>query len=200
MAFYDRFELLCKEKGITPTQAGRDNGIAQGVVSMWKKRGSVPKAETVQKLAKYFGASADFLLGKCSEGYPVRTGDSLYDNSVSVHEVTEMPDGKFSATLIFDPEKLSIDGLNSILRACNETGVSADAVLKVIELFANTEIPDNLISELANVIQLIDLNNRYSSETTTQSPQEPAETPSVSPGDTNTPMEQDAPEGAEEGE
>lgn len=57
MAFYDIFEKLCNEKGVTPTQAGRDNGIAQGVVSMWKKRGSTPKAETVQKLADYFGVA-----------------------------------------------------------------------------------------------------------------------------------------------
>lgn len=54
MAFYDKFESLCKDRGITPTQAARDNGIAQPAVSMWKKRGSTPKAETVQKLADYF--------------------------------------------------------------------------------------------------------------------------------------------------
>ena len=54
MTFYDVFEHLCAEKGVTPTQAGRDNGIAQGVISMWKKRGSTPKAQTVQKLANYF--------------------------------------------------------------------------------------------------------------------------------------------------
>lgn len=62
MAFYDMFERLCAQKGVTPTQAGRDNGIAQGVVSMWKKRGSTPKAQTIQKLADYFGVSTDDLI------------------------------------------------------------------------------------------------------------------------------------------
>lgn len=62
MAFYDMFERLCAQKGVTPTQAGRENGIAQGVVSMWKKRGSTPKAQTIQKLADYFGVSTDDLI------------------------------------------------------------------------------------------------------------------------------------------
>lgn len=62
MTFYDVFELLCKNEGITPTQAGRDNGIAQGVVSMWKKRGSTPNAATVSKIADYFGISIDYLV------------------------------------------------------------------------------------------------------------------------------------------
>ena len=64
MAFYEKFEELCKIKNITPTRAARENGIAQSVVSMWKTRGSTPQAATVQKLAKYFGVTVDYLLGK----------------------------------------------------------------------------------------------------------------------------------------
>lgn len=61
--FYDRFELLCKEKGVSPTSVARENGITQQSVSLWKKRGSTPKAETIQKLADYFGVPVDYLLG-----------------------------------------------------------------------------------------------------------------------------------------
>ena len=63
MAFYEIFEFLCKERGVSPTRAARDNGLKQQSVSSWKKRGSTPKAETVQKLADYFGVSVDYLLG-----------------------------------------------------------------------------------------------------------------------------------------
>lgn len=63
MAFYDKFEALCKKKGITPTGAARENGIAQSVVSMWKKRGSTPSGANLQKLASYFGISVDELIG-----------------------------------------------------------------------------------------------------------------------------------------
>ena len=64
MAFYDKFEELCKAKGLTPTRATRENGLAQSVISMWKTRGSTPQAATVQKLADYFGVTVDYLLGK----------------------------------------------------------------------------------------------------------------------------------------
>lgn len=63
MAFYDIFEALCKRKGVTPTGAARENGIAQSVVSMWKKRGSTPSGANLQKLANYFGVSVDELMG-----------------------------------------------------------------------------------------------------------------------------------------
>jgi len=57
------FEQLCKEKGITPTQAARENDITQQAVSLWKRRGSIPKVETLQKLADYFEVSISHLLG-----------------------------------------------------------------------------------------------------------------------------------------
>lgn len=64
MAFYDNFELLCKERGITATSAALECGISQPAVSMWKKRGNTPKYDTLKKLADYFGVSVNFLLGK----------------------------------------------------------------------------------------------------------------------------------------
>lgn len=62
MSFFDKFESLCKEKGITPTHAARDIGITQQAVSMWKKRGSVPKYETLKKIADYFETTIEELL------------------------------------------------------------------------------------------------------------------------------------------
>lgn len=68
MAFYERFEWLCGKKGVTPTQAARDVGIRQSVVSMWKKRGSTPNGKTLNKLAEYFEVSTDYLLGNVING------------------------------------------------------------------------------------------------------------------------------------
>lgn len=64
MAFYDIFEKLCAEMGITPTQVARDTDIKQSVVAMWKKRGSTPNGPTLTKLSTYFGVTTDYLLGK----------------------------------------------------------------------------------------------------------------------------------------
>ncbi len=66
--FYDIFERLCQERGVTPTKAGRDNGIKQGTVAMWKKRGTTPGAATVAKLAEYFGVRVEQLLSPQAEG------------------------------------------------------------------------------------------------------------------------------------
>ena len=63
MGFYAIYEKLCIEKGVTPTQAARENGISQPSVSMWKKRGSTPNAATVAKLAKYFDVPMSHFLG-----------------------------------------------------------------------------------------------------------------------------------------
>lgn len=63
MAFYEVFDRLCNEKGVTPTQVARDNGLTQQTVSHWKTRGSTPKAQTIQKLADYFGVSTADLIG-----------------------------------------------------------------------------------------------------------------------------------------
>lgn len=67
LAFYNTFELLCKKKGVTPTRAARESGIAQSVASMWKKRGSTPSGENLQKLANYFGCTVEYLLGDVPE-------------------------------------------------------------------------------------------------------------------------------------
>lgn len=67
LEFYNTFELLCKKKGVTPTRAARESGIAQSVASMWKKRGSTPSGENLQKLANYFGCTVEYLLGDVPE-------------------------------------------------------------------------------------------------------------------------------------
>ena len=63
MSFYGIFESLCREKGVTPTQAARENDIAQSVVAMWKKRGSTPNAITLVQLAEYFHTTPAYLAG-----------------------------------------------------------------------------------------------------------------------------------------
>lgn len=62
MDFFNKFELLCKEKGMTPTRVARDIGISQQTVSMWKKRSSTPKYETIKKIADYFDVTVEELL------------------------------------------------------------------------------------------------------------------------------------------
>ena len=61
--FYDNFLKMCSAASVTPTQVARSIGVRQSTVSMWKKQGTTPKYETLQKLAAYFGVSIDTLIG-----------------------------------------------------------------------------------------------------------------------------------------
>lgn len=60
MTFYDCLIDLCKKKGTTPASVARDIGLSNSATTYWK-RGSVPKYETLKKLADYFGISVDEL-------------------------------------------------------------------------------------------------------------------------------------------
>ena len=60
--FYEMFEKLCFQAGKTPAEVARDIGLkSTGTASAWK-RGVMPRANVIAKLAKYFNVSAQYLL------------------------------------------------------------------------------------------------------------------------------------------
>ena len=62
-SFIDNVKTLCKERGISVSKMIKDLSLAHGNVTNWNK-GTVPKGETLDKIADYFGVSTDYLLGK----------------------------------------------------------------------------------------------------------------------------------------
>ena len=63
MSFVDSIERLCNEKNISISKMLSDLGLAKGLVSNWKKRGTVPSGDILLKIADYFDVSTDYLLG-----------------------------------------------------------------------------------------------------------------------------------------
>lgn len=61
--FFERFDLLCKTKKVTPYKVSKDCDFGQPMISKWK-RGKSPKTETLIKLAEYFDCSVDYLAGR----------------------------------------------------------------------------------------------------------------------------------------
>lgn len=59
--FYDRFIDLCKERNVSPSAVMIAIGLNKSNATFWKK-GSVPKGETLRKLADYFGVTVDRLV------------------------------------------------------------------------------------------------------------------------------------------
>lgn len=62
--FFDTFYELCKKKGVSCKKAAEEIGLSNSITTKWKKTGATPGGETLDKVAAYFGVSADYLLGK----------------------------------------------------------------------------------------------------------------------------------------
>lgn len=68
---YEIFSKLMKANGCTAYQVSKATGIAQSTLSDWKSGKSIPKADKIQKIADYFGVSAEYLMtGKEKEDGP----------------------------------------------------------------------------------------------------------------------------------
>lgn len=63
LSFYDNFISLCKQKSVSPSVAVKSIGLGTPNATYWK-RGSLPKLDTVIKLAEYFDVSLGDLMSK----------------------------------------------------------------------------------------------------------------------------------------
>lgn len=75
--FYDVYQNLCKEKGKSATGVAIELNIARSTVANWKKTGTTPQAEILQKLADYFGVSVDYLLNEETKKSPAEAEDKI---------------------------------------------------------------------------------------------------------------------------
>ena len=92
MAFTNRFDTLCKEKGLTPSAAGNNMGFSRNTVSLWRNGKTQPKAHSLERIAQFFDVSTDYLLGKSN----IRLPDKKYsgdDNiKLTVFGTTDIPE------------------------------------------------------------------------------------------------------------
>lgn len=63
--FYDNLKNLCNQRGVKVTNVITSLGISQGNLSNWKN-GRIPRADSIRKLADYFGVPVDALI--CGDG------------------------------------------------------------------------------------------------------------------------------------
>lgn len=63
VAFSAKISMLRKEKDITQKQAAADLGVSQALLSHYEKGIRECSLDFVQKTARYYGVSADYLLG-----------------------------------------------------------------------------------------------------------------------------------------
>lgn len=63
MNFFERYCGLCRDEGSSPNGVAKKLGIASASVTQWKQ-GSLPRVETLARIAEYFGVTVDYLTGK----------------------------------------------------------------------------------------------------------------------------------------
>lgn len=80
MDFYERYEYLCKKRGIDPCsdKTAELIGVKKGTISSWKVKGTIPRATAVAAIADAFHISADYLLGRTDDPSDFAGFDSDY--------------------------------------------------------------------------------------------------------------------------
>lgn len=128
--FYDKFIELCKKEGITPSKAVTDMGMNRSIATFWKA-GTVPKMDTLSKMAQYFGVSVDFLVDAETEKAPALTEKDERDIAKDLERI--MTQLETEGDLMFDGDPMSDEARESI-RAAMKLGLEA-AKLKNKERF-----------------------------------------------------------------
>lgn len=60
--FYDKFQELCKRKGVSCNRAAIEMGLSSATPTKWKRTEATPAGETLERIARYFDISIENLL------------------------------------------------------------------------------------------------------------------------------------------
>lgn len=77
--FAKRLKALRKERGLTQIQFARQFNVSSGAIAMWETGKREPDLDVIDRLAKFFRVSSDYLLGKSSFRNPKELIDSWGD-------------------------------------------------------------------------------------------------------------------------
>lgn len=89
--FFDKISELCRKKNIHVSNLCDDLHISRGNIARWKK-GTVPSADKLSRIANYFNVSTDYLLNneRISPKFPdVTFNDFTYAMYNESTELTE---------------------------------------------------------------------------------------------------------------
>ena len=93
--FYDNVVKLCEQNGIKITKFAKTLGLSSSAPTYWKS-GSVPKSDTLQRIADYFGVTTDYLLH----------GDNRQTNSVGYARDSAVVQGSSGTISVTSGSKL----------------------------------------------------------------------------------------------
>ena len=99
MQFSLRFKQLCKEHGITQKKAFEDMGLHRNSAQRWTE--GIPQAETLIKIAEYFGITTDEVLGIDNKKTPtLQQGERKYTTEEIMEALDKADDSLREAVLL----------------------------------------------------------------------------------------------------
>lgn len=88
MNLAQRIRELANQHGMTIAELERKTGISNGQISKWSVRS--PKTENLEKVAKFFGVSLDYLTGNSDD--KKRTADLTDDDVIFTYQGKPLSD------------------------------------------------------------------------------------------------------------
>lgn len=91
MTFWDTYERLCNERGLSPqSKEIRDFiGASSATISDWKKKGIFPKIEYLVKISVFFDVTLDYLAGLSQVKKPVTDLDDREEVMLSAFRLAD---------------------------------------------------------------------------------------------------------------
>lgn len=81
MEFWDLFDYLCAQKGVSRRKACEDMGFSASLASKGKYAGTRPKTEFIYSCSKYFNVSIDYLMGKEEQDSGIHARQEAFDRA-----------------------------------------------------------------------------------------------------------------------
>ena len=75
--FFDRFDMLCKQKHVSCRKAIEDIGLSNSIATKWKMRGTTPNGKTLVRIADYFGITVAELMSNETEKSPAPKSEGV---------------------------------------------------------------------------------------------------------------------------
>ena len=75
---YSKFEKLCEDRSVRPSDVSKATGVSTATISSWKKGRYSPKIDKLNKIADYFGVDSSYFSDEVQKSDNSDTNSSGY--------------------------------------------------------------------------------------------------------------------------
>ena len=145
--FWKNFFFLCEDRETKPLRVVTELGIASGSITKWKK-GTIPSAKNLQKLAGYFNVTVEYFFVDHEENLPgpknEHEEDELWEKITQLDEIDRNKVDGFVSGLLAAEKYQPTHQLRIAARGggIKEIAVTDDQLKSIINLPEVTDLGD----------------------------------------------------------